>query len=486
MGTTRSYACTTQAALTRLGSNVRRTSRVPLGLCARRATLLSLLPWRRVLQRLPHLERCPEKPVPIAGAQLCPWNARRELYQKVGNFVGSVISPILANIYLHELDCYVETLISAFTKGKERSLNPEYRRVMDKAARLNKKIRQEPNQEVRDSMLEEKKGMQRRMLEMPYSDQHDQEYRRLRYCRYADDFVLGAACPKGEAEEIFRKITTFLKEELKLNISQAKSGIKHNTEAIRFLGYDIIIKNDEKVIKSVVKGQHCKKRTVKSRVSINIPEAKLQSFADKKGYGNWETMEAMHRAPLTESSDADIASQYSAEMRGIAQYYALAKNFNRALGKLRFIWIQSFLKTMGSKHQTSMQKVATMLTRGAYMAVRETEREGKIREFKLFRLKDVKREAILKTEVDNPPLTFKYSAGSELLRRMDAHKCEYCKREGGYFEVHHVRKLADIKDGKQPWEKLMIARKRKTLVLCIDCHHKLTAGKLPDRRHLLK
>jgi hypothetical protein len=93
MGTTRSYACTTQAVLTRLGSNVRRTSRGLLGLCARRATLLSLLPWRRVLRRLPHLQRGPEKPVPIAGAQLCPWNARRELYQKIGNFVGSVTIP---------------------------------------------------------------------------------------------------------------------------------------------------------------------------------------------------------------------------------------------------------------------------------------------------------------------------------------------------------------------------------------------------------
>src|SRR5713226_5771183 len=112
------------------------------------------------------------------------------------------------------------------------------------------------------------------------------------------------------------------------------------------LGHDVIIKNDEKVMKVVVNGQHCKRRTVKSRVSINIPEAKLKSFADKKGYGNWETMEAIHRPPLTECSDAEIASQYSAEMRGIAQYYALAKNFNRALGKLRFIWIQSFLKTM--------------------------------------------------------------------------------------------------------------------------------------------
>ena len=120
------------------------------------------------------------------------------------------------------------------------------------------------------------------------------------------------------------------------------------------------------------------------------------------------------------------------------------------------------------------------------MAVREKGKDGKVREFKLFRLKDVKREAIFDSEVDNPPLRFKYTSGSELRKRMDANKCEYGEHEGGYFEIHHVRKLADIKEGKQPWQKLMIARKRKTLVLCVDCHHKLTHGKLPDRRYLLK
>jgi hypothetical protein len=136
---------------------------------------------------------------------------------------------------------------------------------------------------------------------------------------------------------------------------------------------------------------------------------------------------------------------------------------------------------MGNKHEMSMQQVATMLNRGPYMAVRENGKE-----YKLFRLKDVKRTAIFESTVDRPPLTFKYTGGSELLRRMSANKCEYCEKEGGYFEVHHVKKLADIKKGKQPWEKLMMARKRKTLVLCVDCHHKLTKGKLPDyRRHLL-
>src|SRR5712691_5949941 len=148
---------------------------------------------------------------------------------------------------------------------------------------------------------------------------------------------------------------------------------------------------------------------------------------------------------------------------------------------------------MANKHKTSMQGVATMLNRGSYIAVREKDKKGKIREIKLFQLKNVKREAIFDgkevifdNKVDNPPRTVLYTARTEILQRMDANKCEYCEHEGGYFEVHHVRKLADIKEGKQPWEKLMMARKRKTLVLCVDCHQKLTAGKLPDRRHLLK
>src|SRR6266581_4662722 len=107
---------TTQAGLTRLGSKVMRTSRIVLRVRPRRVTTASLLLWRGAFTGWHSLEWCPQKPVPVVGAQLCPWNTRRELYQKVGNFVGSVVSPILANIYLHELDCYVEALIADFTK----------------------------------------------------------------------------------------------------------------------------------------------------------------------------------------------------------------------------------------------------------------------------------------------------------------------------------------------------------------------------------
>jgi len=260
--------------------------------------------------------------------------------------MGGVRSPILANIYLHELDCYVESLFSDFNKGKERRDNPEYNANRLRANRLNKKIKVAKG-DNRQGLLDQKLVLQRRMLEIPSTDQHDPGYRRLRYCRYADDFVLGATCSKSEAEEIYGKIQTFLSDNLKLKVSQEKSGLKHNTESIRFLGYDITIKNTEKIVKMKTYGQQCKRRTCKAIVWLTIPEAKLKSFAERCLYGNWETLEAKQKAFLLNASDAEIALQYTAEMRGIAQYYALAKNF-ASLGKLRILGIRSFLKTMAN------------------------------------------------------------------------------------------------------------------------------------------
>src|SRR5262249_12845021 len=156
-----------------------------------------------------------------------------------------------------------------------------------------------------------------------------------------------------------------------------------------FLGYDITIKNTERIVKGVARGQHFKKRSLKAQINLLVPEAKLQGFAEKHGYGRWDIMKAKSIPFLNHVSDAEIVLHYSAEMRGIAQYYALADNFSRALGRLRFLWIQSFLSTMGNKHKTSMQKMADTLNRGEYLAVREKNKEAR-----LFQLKEVKRKAI--------------------------------------------------------------------------------------------
>jgi RNA-directed DNA polymerase len=101
-GTTSSYAWATQAGLSRLGSNKTLTSSVLVVFGSRRAMTASSLPLLWDVVRLHHRQRCAQKPSPIAGAKLFTRDARRELYDIFGNIVGSVISPLLANLFLHD------------------------------------------------------------------------------------------------------------------------------------------------------------------------------------------------------------------------------------------------------------------------------------------------------------------------------------------------------------------------------------------------
>jgi hypothetical protein len=118
---------------------------------------------------------------------------------------------------------------------------------------------------------------------------------------------------------------------------------------------------------------------------------------------------------------------------------------------------------------------------GLILTVQE---EKKTRVIRVFRPKDLKQAASYDAKVDIPPnmLTLTLSR-SELIKRLNANKCEYCETTAGPFEVHHIRKMKDVAEGKQLWQRMMAARNRKTLVQCLNCHHLLHTGKLPDREH---
>ena len=133
-----------------------------------------------------------------------------------------------------------------------------------------------------------------------------------------------------------------------------------------------------------------------------------------------------------ERKSQEITLHYSAELRGLAQYYALAKNFSKALGKLRILWMRSYLKTMALKNKMSVSQMEAVLNRGDYHAVRAWDRDGKMRETTLFRLKLINRQKARDAEVDLPPFTFHLTSGTELQARMNANSCEYCKKEGDY------------------------------------------------------
>jgi group II intron reverse transcriptase/maturase len=168
---------------------------------------------------------------------------------------GAVASPILSNIYLHRLDQFVETvLIPQYTRGQRRARNPAYLEVANELAKARRR-----GDRAQARML------RRRMRALPSADPNDPGWRRLRYCRYADDHLLGFTGPKSEAEEINQRLAAFLRDELKLELSADKTLITHGrTGVARFLGYDISIgHNDSKTTRG--------RRTTNGQVRLRVP-----------------------------------------------------------------------------------------------------------------------------------------------------------------------------------------------------------------------
>src|SRR5437879_210414 len=189
--------------------------------------------------------------------------------------------------------------------------------------------------------------MFKQLQQMPSGDPMDPDYRRLRYVRYADDWLLGFIGPKQEAEEIKRKIAAFLREELKLTLSEEKTVITHATsQSARFLGYEITTRlvNDKH-------DQHGH-RSINGNVALRIPRDVVENACKKY----MKRGKPAQRAELLAESDYDIVSRYQAEYRGLVQYYLLAHNVSW-LWRLHWVMRGSLLRTLANKHKTHMKAI---------------------------------------------------------------------------------------------------------------------------------
>jgi group II intron reverse transcriptase/maturase len=127
---------------------------------------------------------------------------------------GSVLSPILSNIYLNELDKFVENLMLEFNKGEKR--NPKHRKVTETDLRNSKnKTLSEKNRRLKIA----------RKQKITFSDLRDSNFKKVKYARYADDFIIGIAGEKKFAKQIMNKVKVFLESQLYLNVSEEKSNL---------------------------------------------------------------------------------------------------------------------------------------------------------------------------------------------------------------------------------------------------------------------
>lgn len=155
---------------------------------------------------------------------------------------GGIVSPLLANVYLHELDIYVTKLVEDFNTGKQRRRNPDYRHLQRRseyARKRVKELRAEGNDDKAQPWMKRARGVAAEMRKLPSTDPFDPNFRRLRYVRYADDFLMGVIGNRAEAKEIMEKVEAFLANALMLQTSPEKSGVREAKRGAQFLGYNV-------------------------------------------------------------------------------------------------------------------------------------------------------------------------------------------------------------------------------------------------------
>ena len=383
---------------------------------------------------------------------------------------GGIISPMLANIYLDKFDKYIKEYAAKFRKGDRRSINPEYWRLNNKKNWLKKKLQKTSDEQMRKNYLYEIAQLSKQMLSTPHKDAMDADFRRLQYVRYADDFLISVIGSKSECETIKADITQFMREQLKLELSDEKTLITHAQDKAKFLGYEIFIRKSDAVKRNK---DGVLKRDFNGAVVLTLNSAVIQkklteyNALEVRNIDGKDIWWSKPRRYMTPMKPEDILAQYNAEIRGLYNYYSLAANVSKECASFAFIMKMSMFKTLGWKLNTSARKVRQKYQKDKDFVIPYNDAKGKQKYRVFYNEGFKKRNAQFDVDYDKLPQTM-YVPYPSLVERLKDGRCELCGKEGKVV-MHHVRTLTKLK-GNNEWEKLMLKRHRKTLVVCEDCN----------------
>jgi group II intron reverse transcriptase/maturase len=393
---------------------------------------------------------------------------------------GSGISPILANIYLHELDTHIEEYRAKFVKGDRfsRKQNREWQKFGRDIQRYKKE-----NNTVWDTLANDEKkrraGVLRRMKEkqrsVPSRLFRDETYKNLQYVRYADDFIIGVIGSKEDAEAIKTDLTAFLKEKLCLTLSAEKTKITYAAEKARFLGYDTAISKSQEILK---RKDGVKLRGYSGAVKLYVPhekwEAKLLEYGairiKKDKLTQKEHWKAIHRPKLINLRDIEILSKYNAEVRGLYNYYSLACNVC-AIGKFSSMMKYSMLKTFANKYRTTANKIKKRYVKNGSFTVSYKTKSGD-KESVYYNKPFVRLDHPNVEQADVLPPYKRYDKPNRLAMKLRAKTCELCGTKTDDVQIHQVKRLKDL-TGQAVWEMVMLKNRRKTLAVCPACHDEI-------------
>jgi group II intron reverse transcriptase/maturase len=377
---------------------------------------------------------------------------------------GGIASPILANIYLHELDAFVEQLQAELEKGRQRRPNHEYELISDRRYRLAKAGKAD---------TEEFRRLGTQMRNLPSLDTRDPNFVRIKYVRYADDWLIGVIGSHELAEEIKNRVGAFLKDKLALTLSQDKTRITNaRTEEAEFLGYRIRkgrARDSQKVTASTNgSGRQFKRRSTGMEVVLKAPMDRLIKRLASKGFCDGKGV-PKHKAGWTVLDEDQIISLYSSMNRGIQQFYRPADNWPE-LQRVQYILKYSLAKTLALKRKVSITRVM----KARNIGVQVTNKNGQVRNVVFFRNTDwtVKRDAFK----DSPDIDLVRMNARLRTRSKLGLPCVVCG-DPNRVQMHHVRHIRKFEDGApRGFTRVMAALNRKQVPVCKACHERIHRG----------
>lgn len=418
----------------------------------------------------------------------------------LGTPQGSVCSPLISNIVLNELDQFMAKLHRVISRGRDRKQSPEYIKIYN---------------EMRGKSSDTKIKLRTKARKLGYGKTSDSSFLRCVYTRYADDFVIGISGPRALAERVRKLVARFLALRLKLQLSDEKTVITRAKRGkIPFLGYLISHGNPKAYIYS--RRYQGKYRRIKAyrggtiRLQVNLK--RVITSLHHKGFcdANGNPVPNFKYFQYPQSHTVNHAASI---VRGITNYYTLANDFRQATSQISFIIRHSIAKMFAAKYKLqSRAKVFAVADKDLSKPIkssstpvgmtdeklaRDAESAGGKVKVKIRGIPYSKYNQIPKPQLSPlarnwvphdrrathipDPLTNVKTYGTQGRILLEGSVCANCGSTLD-IEMHHVRKIADIKRAGVTFVQLQKQTvNRKVIPLCESCH-KLVHGIAPRKR----